>query len=401
MKAENKRNYVITIMSAVVVILFAFVLHYFLHDRDEGKTVKVGFIYVGDTSTGYTNNFVNAQNAVEKAYEGRVETVSKFNVPEDEVEGSLQELVDADCDLIFTTSYGYGVKAKEYAAKYPDIQFCQATCSNANEEPHLANYHTYMGKIYQGRYISGVVAGMKLQELIDTGKITPKQAKIGYVGAYPYAEVISGYTAFFLGVRSVVSEATMTVKYTNSWEDFHLEKQCAKQLIEEGCIIISQHSDTSGPAMACEETERTQIVYYVSYYESMRDIAPTTYLTGSKIDWEPYFMQATEAVLSDKAIEKCVGATINGNDAGAGFEQGWVQMLELNEFVAAKGSAQRIEELIHDFRQNKITVFQGDYIGVDPEHPDDRIDLSEGYVENETSSAPTFHYILQDVITIE
>ena len=111
MKAENKRNYVITIMCAVVVILFAFVLHYFLHGRDEGKTVKVGFIYVGDTSSGYTNNFVNAQNAVEKAYEGRVETVSKFNVPEDEVEGSLQELVDADCDVIFTTSYGYGVKA--------------------------------------------------------------------------------------------------------------------------------------------------------------------------------------------------------------------------------------------------------------------------------------------------
>ena len=401
MQTENKRIYVITIISAVVVILLAFVLHYFLHGREEGKTVKVGFIYVGDTSTGYTNNFVNAQNAVEKAYEDRVETISKFNVPEDEVEGSLQEMIDAGCNLIFTTSYGYGKIAKEYAAKYPDIQFCQATCSNANEEPRLANYHTYMGKIYQGRYISGVVAGMKLKELIDTGKILPEQAKIGYVGAYPYAEVISGYTAFFLGVRSVVPEATMAVKYTNSWEDFHLEKQCAKQLIDEGCVIISQHSDTMGPAMACEETERAKVVYYVSYNESMRDIAPTTYLTGSKIDWEPYIMQATEAVLSGKTIEKCVGATINGNDAGAGFEQGWVKMLELNEFVAAEGSAQRIEELIHAFRQDKVTVFQGDYIGIDPGQPDDRIDLREGYIENETSSAPTFHYILQDVITIE
>lgn len=401
MQTENKRIYVITIISAVVVILLAFVLHYFLHGREEGKTVKVGFIYVGDTSTGYTNNFVNAQNAVEKAYEDRVETISKFNVPEDEVEGSLQELIDAGCNLIFTTSYGYGKIAKEYAAKYPDIQFCQATCSNANEEPRLANYHTYMGKIYQGRYISGVVAGMKLKELIDTGKILPEQAKIGYVGAYPYAEVISGYTAFFLGVRSVVPEATMAVKYTNSWEDFHLEKQCAKQLIDKGCVIISQHSDTMGPAMACEETERAKVVYYVSYNESMRDIAPTTYLVGSKIDWEPYIMQATEAVLSGKTIEKCVGATINGNDAGAGFEQGWVKMLELNEVVAAEGSAQRIEELIHAFRQDKVTVFQGDYIGIDPGQPDDRIDLREGYIENETSSAPTFHYILQDVITIE
>lgn len=129
MQTENKRIYVITIISAVVVILLAFVLHYFLHGREEGKTVKVGFIYVGDTSTGYTNNFVNAQNAVEKAYEDRVETISKFNVPEDEVEGSLQEMIDAGCNLIFTTSYGYGKIAKEYAAKYPDIQFCQATCT--------------------------------------------------------------------------------------------------------------------------------------------------------------------------------------------------------------------------------------------------------------------------------
>lgn len=400
-KMTMKRIYGITVISAIVVILITFFVHYFAHDRELERTIKAGFIYVGDASTGYTNNFVKAQNAIEKNYDGRVETIPKFNVPEEEVEGALQELVEAGCELIFSTSYGYGEKTKEFAGMYPEIQFCQATCSNANEEPYYSNYHTFMGSIYQGRYISGVVAGMKLKELIDEGRITTEQAKAGYVGAYPYAEVISGYTAFFLGIRSVVPEATMTVKYTNTWGDYHLERECAKELIDEGCVIISQHSDTAGPAVACEGTERSKEVYYVSYNESMSDVAPTTYLTGSKINWEPYMLQAVEAVLSNKEIEKSVKGSINGNDAGAGFENDGVQMLDINEFVAAKGTKKRVEELIRDFQLNKIQVFQGDYIGVNPDDPSDVIDLKEGYEENAASSAPTFYYVLKDVITVE
>ena len=322
-------------------------------------------------------------------------------MPEDSVEPVLAELAEANCSLIFTTSYGYGEKTKEYAAKYPDIQFCQATCSNANDEPFLSNYHTFMGNIYEGRYISGVVAGMKLDSLIKEGRITGEQAKIGYIGAFPYAEVISGYTAFFLGVRSVVPEATMTVKYTNSWSNYHLEKKYAEELIEEGCIVISQHSDTSGPAAACEQTDRSQMVYYVSYNESMRDIAPTTYLTGSKINWCPYMTGAVKAVLDDKIIEKCVTGNVNGNDIGSGFKNDWVQMLEINEFIAPKGTQEKVDELIYKFRRNQIQVFCGDYIGVNPYDPSDTIDLKDGYNENADSSAPSFHYILQDVITIE
>lgn len=401
MKPEMKRIYGITIISAIMVIATVFTIHYFVHGKGNEKTIKAGFVYVGDVSTGYTNNFVKVQNAIEKSYAPRVETIAKFNVPEEEVEGALKELLEEGCELIFTTSYGYGEKTKEYAEAYPEVQFCQATCDNANKEPFLSNYHTFMGNIYQGRYISGVVAGMKLKELLEEERITKEQAKIGYVGAYPYAEVISGYTAFFLGIRSVVPEATMTVKYTNTWEDYHLEKKCAQELIDEGCVIISQHSDTIGPAMACEETDRSKEVYYVSYNESMRDIAPTTYLTGSKINWEPYMMQAVEAVLSEKPIEKYVKGNINGNDVGAGFENDWVQMLEINEFVAAKGTQERVNELLGEFKRDKIQVFQGEYIGVNPEDASDTIDLRQGYPENENSSAPTFHYILKDVITIE
>ncbi|MDD6207740.1 MAG: BMP family ABC transporter substrate-binding protein [Clostridiales bacterium] len=401
MKAGMKRVYGITLISAVAMIIIAFAIHHVTDVKEEKRTIRVGFVYVGDASDAYTANFLKAQSAMEKQYGGQVEVTTMYNVPENDVQNAFQELVEDHCDLIFSTSYGYGEAAKKIAVSNPEIQVCQATCSNANEEPYVSNYHTFMGNIYQGRYISGVVAGMKLKELIDSGAIKPDQAKVGYVGAYPYAEVISGYTSFLLGIRWVVPEATMTVKYTNTWSDYYLEKKCAEELIDEGCVIISQHSDTSGPATACEETDRSQIVYYVSYNQSMGDVAPTTYLTGSKINWTPYVTKAVQAVLSNKEIEKNIKGNVNGNDVGAGFDCDWVQMLELNQFVAAKGTQERVDELVRDFQQNKVQVFKGDYIGVDPEDASDTIDLRDGYPENEKASAPSFHYVLKDVITIE
>lgn len=401
MKMKMKQTYKVTLLTAAMVIAAALSIRFFLWDQEGDRVMKVGFVYVGDASTAYTNNFVKAQESIENQYAGQIETVAQYNVSEGNVEEALEELVRAGCELIFTTSFGYGEKTKEFAGNHPEIQFCQATCSNANEEPVLKNYHTFMGNIYQGRYISGVVAGMKLAELIENGEITGEDAKIGYVGAYPYAEVISGYTAFFLGVRSVVPEAVMVVRYTDTWGNYLLEKECAKELIDEGCVIISQHSDTAGPAVACEETDRSQVVYYISYNESMSDIASTTYLTGSKINWEPYITEAVQAVLEGKDIEKCVKGNVNGNDVGAGFENGWVRMLEINEFTAADGTQERVESLIDDFKKGRIQVFQGDYTGVNPADPADTIDLREGYRENEKSSAPTFHYILKDVIMIE
>lgn len=258
-----------------------------------------------------------------------------------------------------------------------------------------------MGKIYQGRYTAGVAAGMKMKELIKEGVITEQQAKIGYVAAYPYAEVISGYTAFLLGVRSVVPDAVMTVRYTNKWNDYRTEKKYAKDLIDEGCVIISQHSDTAGPATACEETAAGTPVYLVSYNQSMEDVAPTTYLTGCKINWKPYMMGAVDAVLNDRVIEKSIKGTVNGNDIGAGFEEDWVQMLELNEITAADGTAEKMQKVIRQFEQGKLDVFRGDYVGADPDDPDDTCDLNQGYTENEFASAPSFHYVLKDVIRIE
>jgi basic membrane protein A len=257
-----------------------------------------------------------------------------------------------------------------------------------------------MGEIYQGRYISGVIAGMKMKEMIDQGVITPEQAKAGYVAAYPYSEVISGYTAFFLGIRSVVPYATMDVKYTDSWSNYKVEKRVAEELIERGCVIISQHSDTLGPAVACEEVYGTRDVYHIGYNQSMIDVAPTSSIISTRINWEPYILGACEAVLANRRIEECIRGNVHGNDIGAGFERDWVQMLELNSIIAAEGSEETMERLIWEFEEGKVNVFYGDYTGVNPYDETDTIDLSTGYKENENTSAPLFGYVLNDVITV-
>ena len=189
-----KKVYSLCIITSLLMVLAAFVLNDFM--KIEEKHLKVGFIFVGDEITPYTESFIKARNHVEEVFGDKIECVTKYNVTEEQIEGPLRELVAEECDYIIAASYGYGPKVKEVAEENPEIQFCVPTGDNANEEKVLENYHTCMGTIYQGRYICGVIAGEKLKEMIDTGVITPKQAKIGYVAAYPYAEVISGFTAF-------------------------------------------------------------------------------------------------------------------------------------------------------------------------------------------------------------
>ncbi len=361
----------------------------------EESAMKVGFVYIGDESEAYTANFIAAEEAIAETYGSQVECIAKYNVAEDAVEDPVRELCEAGCEIIFTTSFGYGAVVKEIAQEYPDIQFCQATCADASEEPVVSNYHNYMGYIYQGRYVAGIVAGMKLQEMIDNGTITADQAKIGYVGAFDYAEVISGYTAFLMGVRSIVPDATMTVQYANTWGDYDTEKTMATALIEDGCVIISQHSDTEGPAQACEDAQAKGIeVYCVSYNQDMTDVAPNACLISSRQDYAPYEIDAVQAVMDGREIAV---------DQGAGFEAGWVAMTELNTAIAAEGTQEKIDEAIAAFQDGSMTatdVFQGPYTATDP-YSGETIDLTEGYAENSTQSAPAFSYVINDIITIK
>ncbi|MBO4898970.1 MAG: BMP family ABC transporter substrate-binding protein [Lachnospiraceae bacterium] len=395
-----KRVYIITSITCLVILaafLCIFKVFYPTAGRDD---LKVGFIYDNDQSTPYTYNFSLARDAVEKKYGDRVEIFTCSNVLDEEMEEPLRELADEGCDIIFFN--GYSELVRELAPEYPDIQFCQTSYMDMSDQTVPANYHTFKGEAYQGRYVSGIAAGMKIKQMISEGTITADQAIVGFVAAFPTSEVISGYTAFILGVRSVVPQAVMQVCYTETWSSYALEKSSAQLLIENGCVVLSQHTDTIGPAIACEEAMEDGIaVYFVGYNQSMSEVAPGTSLVTSRIDWEPYVLGAVDAVAMNREIEKTVLGRIHGTDISAGFDKGWVVMDDLNLQVAAPGTQEAMDSAIEQFKRGEAGfVFQGDYIGINPESSADTYDLKNGYIENENTSYPLFHYLLKDVVTI-
>ena len=399
---NDKRNIISAVIAAVVMIGIFFGISVF---KDKNLNVKehitVGLIYDGDESTPYSANFIRAARQLERVYGDRIDIIEKNNVPYSEADEVIDELAARKCDLIFTNSYGYGEAAKRKARKYRDIEFCEATCDNANTDPVEPNYHNFMGKIYQGRYISGVAAGAKLSEMIQNGTLNENEAVLGFVAAYPCAEVVSGYTAFLLGARSQCPTAVMRVKYIDTWTSFSLEKQAAEQLISEGCVIISHHSNTIGSAIACENAEMNYPVYHVGYNQDMMDIAPTAALVSCRIEWAPYFIAAAEAVFEGEPIEQHVNGSVNGNDASGGFREGWVKLLELNSAVTSKYTKALVDKATDDMIKEKTHVFSGNYTGVSIDDPNDRCDLKTEYIENSRSSAPTFNYQLDDVIIID
>ena len=321
------------------------------------------------------------------------------NVLDDEMEEPLRQLAGQGCDIIFFN--GYSEAVVKLAPEYPDTQFCQTSYMDMSNQTVPENYHTFKGEAYQGRYVSGIAAGMKIKQMIDAGTITPEQAQVGFVAAFPTSEVISGYTAFILGVRSVVPEAHMHVSYTQTWSSYAHEKSAAQRMINDGCVIISQHTDTIGPASACEEVTGTKEVYFVGYNQSMSEVAPGSSLVTARICWEPYILAAAEAVMNNKKIEAVVTGRIHGNDVSAGFEKGWVEMVDLNLQVAAPGTQEAMDKAIEQFKKgNGDFVFKGDYTGVNPDNPSDTIDLKKAYIENENTSYPLFNYILSDIIEI-
>ena len=394
-----KRVYITTAITCLI-ILAGFLFAFRLLNLTGGKEhLTVGFVYDNDESTPYTYNFSLAKDALEKKYGEKVDIITSSNALDDEIEEPLRELADAGCDIIFFN--GYSELVVKLAPEYPDIQFCQTSYMDMNGVTTPKNYHTFKGEAYQGRYVSGIVSGLKIKEMIEEGVITKDKARLGFVAAFPTSEVISGYTAFLLGARSVVPECTMQVCYTHTWSSYALEKSAADKLIKNGCVIISQHTDTIGPAIACEELSEKRPVYFVGYNQSMSEVAPATSLVTSRICWEPYVLSAVDAVMMNKNIESNVSGRIHGRDVSAGFEYGWVEMDDLNLQVAAEGSYELMKAAIAEFTKGKNDfVFKGDLKGVNPNDPTDTIDLKDGYTENENSSYPLFNYILNDIITI-
>ena len=394
-----KRVYITTIVTALLVVAAFSVMYSVWDGAVRVDALKVGFIYENDESTPYTYNFMLAQEALEARLPDRVKIYVHTNVPEDESEAPLHALVQDGCSIIFTNNYSDQIV--EAARQYPDVQFCQTSYNAANHDDCPDNYHTFNGAIYQARYACGIAAGLKLRDMIDNRVIDASGALVGYVGAYPSVEVISGYTAFLLGVRSVVPEATMRVRYTHAWSSYNREKDCTRTLIDEGCVVICQHTDTIGPAMACEEAKGSRPVIHVGYNQSMVDIAPSTSLISTRVNWTPYVVGAVEALLEGREIEKSIPGDVFGNDMCAGFDHNWVELTELNRQLAPYDAEEKLAKAVDALRRGTLEVFKGNYIGVDPDDPSDTVDLSRGYKENANSSWPTFHYLLKDVITVE
>lgn len=309
---------------------------------DNAESLKFGFIYLHDENSTYDNNFLKAaKEACEKL---GVEMINKTNIDEsDACKEAALDLVDQGCDIIFADSFGHEDFLIEAAKANPDVQFLHATGTKAHTEK-LENFHNAFASIYEGRYLAGVAAGMKINEMIEAGEITEAEAKMGYVGAHPYAEVKSGYTSFYLGAKSVCPSVTMDVKFTGSWYDETLEKEAANKLISEGCILISQHADSMGAPTACESAG----VPNVSYNGSTVSACPNTFIVSSKINWAPYFEYAIKCVQEGTAIDTDWTGTIS---------TGSVELTEVNEKAAAKGTQEAIDAAKADLESGKTKVF--------------------------------------------
>ncbi|MCF0143742.1 MAG: BMP family ABC transporter substrate-binding protein [Firmicutes bacterium] len=333
------------VLALMMVFCFTAVMTGCGGGSDEGGSdgaYKVGFIMLHDENSTYDKNFIDAAN---KACDNLgVEAVIKTNIPEgQECYDAAAELADAGCGIVFADSFGHEPYMIQAAQEFPDVQFCHATGTRAHTEG-LDNYHNAFASIYEGRYLAGVAAGLKLNEMIEKGDITADKAKMGYVGAYTYAEVISGYTSFFLGARSVCETATMDVTFTGSWYDETLEKEAANKLIDGGCVLVSQHADSMGAPTACENAG----VPNVSYNGSTVDACPNTFIVASRIDWTPYYEYAIGAAQKGEKMD---------SDWTGTLETGSVVMTEINEKAAAKGTEAKLEEVKAGLMDGSIKVF--------------------------------------------
>ena len=367
----------------------------------ETANVKVGFIFLHDENSTYDLNFINAaKEACEKL---GVEYVLRTNIDESEAcYEAAADMADSGCNIVFADSFGHEDYMIQAAKEYPNTQFCHATGTKAHTE-NLANYHNAFASIYEGRYLGGIAAGMKLNQLIEEGKITPDQAKLGYIGAFTYAEVISGYTSFFLGARSVCPSATMEVTFTGSWYDPALEQEGAIKLIADNCVVISEHADSMGAPSECEKNG----IPFVFYNGSAADACPNTYIVASRINWAPYFELIINAVANGEEIPTDWTGTI---------ATGSVELVGLNEAAAAPGTAEAIEEAKAKLLAGEIKVFDTaaftkdgapleSYLAdvdTDPAYTPDTEVVADGYFhESEFRSAPYFDLQIDGITLLD
>ncbi len=371
---------------------------------EETSSVKIGAIILGDENEGYSYAHIAGIKAAAAALgidESNI--IWKYNI------GETQDVYDAavDCiengaSLVLSNSYGQQTYMQQVASEYPEVTIIAVTGDTAAISG-LSNFHNAFNKVFESRYVSGVVAGLKLQELENNGELVEAnynedgEVKIGYVGAYPYSEVVSGFTAFYLGVKSVYENVHMYVEYTNSWSDLTAEGTVADDLMSQGCVIISQHADTTGaPSTVQSNNDSNKYgfnAYSVGYNISMLDVAPTAALTSASANWEVFYEYAFSCLLN---------GTEMSTDWAEGYETGAVAITELGE-SCAEGTADKVAEVEAALADGSLNVFDVStftYDGVNPTSMLGDVDadftpetecVSDGYFhESEFRSAPYF-----------
>lgn len=390
----------ITTMKKIVALFLALVLclsvvSFAAADTDYSN-VKLGVILLHDEDSTYDLNFINGVNeAVANLGLSEDQVIIKRNIPEgNECYEAALELADEGCNVIFADSFGHETYLLDAAKEVEDVQFCHATGTMAHTEG-LANFHNAFAAIYEGRYLAGIAAGMKLNEIKAAGNLKGEVPMMGYVGAFTYAEVISGYTSFYLGAKSVCPDVIMKVQFTGSWYDEKEEKAAAEALIAAGCDLISQHADSMGAPTACENAG----IPDVSYNGSTLASCPNTFIVSSRINWAPYFEYICTCVANGEAIDTDWTGTI---------ATGSVVLTDVNTAVAAEGTVEAIEAAKAAFIAGELNVYDtategfitvggaalNSYIAdvdTDPAYTPDTEVVADGYFhESEYRSAPYF-----------
>lgn len=348
------------------------------------ENIKIGVVLIGDENEGYTYAHMEG---VEEACDALgidkdTQLIYKYSIPEDETcYDAVVDLAENGCNIIFANSFGHEPFMLQAAEEYPEIYFCHATGYQAATSG-LSNFCNYFTNIFESRYVSGVVAGLKLKELMDEGTVTDPY--IGYVGAYPYAEVVSGYTAFFLGIQSIVPEAHMDVTYTNSWFDIAAEGAAADMLMSRGCVIIGQHADSTGaPAAVQAAVDGGAVAYSVGYNVDMLSVAPDAALTSAQNNWVVTYETLLNVALSGGQLD---------TDYSYGYADDGVQISALGE-SCAEGTQETVDEAIAGIKDGSLHVFDTSKWTVDGETVTTTAtdDLEETYHGNEYIEDGYFH----------
>lgn len=381
-------------------------------DDKAGSDFKVGVILIGDENEGYTYAHIQGiEAAAEELGLSKDQIIWKYTISEDaSCKEAALDLVDSGCSVIFSNSYGHQSYMQEAAAEEPDVQFVSMTGDTAAISG-LENFSNAFTKVYESRYVSGVVAGMKLAELEAAGQIPAESKdengniKVGYVGAFPYAEVVSGYTAFYLGIKSVVDNVVMDVSYTNSWFDITKEGEAANALMARGCIIIGQHADSTGaPAAVQAAVDSGKTAYSIGYNVDMLSVAPTAALTSATNNWSVYYTYAIKAAMDGEKIV---------TDWAKGYADGAVAITALGE-SCAEGTAEKVAEVEAALKDGSLNVFDTSKFTVDgkavnecvidltgdfdTEDEEDKNAVWDGYFhESELRCAPSFSLIIDGI----